>query len=193
MLTQLSSVKTRLAILETDLTYDAILTNAIVAVSRRFDLECSRTLARTENLLQEFEADSTEISLACYPLETITRFELKSSEQAGWVEQTSVDYLLRHSCFVSLSEPLGDPHDQARLTYTGGYVLPGSVPAAGQTLLPDEIEQAAIEQVAFWFQNRSTVGVLELWPAGGVFQKFAGSDLLPSVMAVLARYKRWQL
>jgi len=56
MLTQLSTVKTRLAIDEFDLTYDAILTNAI---SFRFDNETNRTLARTVNITQEFDATDT--------------------------------------------------------------------------------------------------------------------------------------
>src|SRR5882724_9317680 len=45
MLTQLSTVKTRLALTVTD--YDGILTNAIKAVSDRFDKETNRTLSRT--------------------------------------------------------------------------------------------------------------------------------------------------
>src|SRR5437016_14618066 len=43
MLTQLSTVKTRLAVVVTD--YDDLLTNAIKAVSARFDKETNRTLA----------------------------------------------------------------------------------------------------------------------------------------------------
>jgi hypothetical protein len=30
-----------------------------------------------------------------------------------------------------------------RVTYTGGYVLPGASPGAGQTALPDDLESAA--------------------------------------------------
>ena len=44
MLTQLSTVKTRLALTVTD--YDGILTKAIKAVCARFDKETNRTLAR---------------------------------------------------------------------------------------------------------------------------------------------------
>ena len=47
MITQLLTVKTRLGIDEFDVTHDALLTNAIKAVSARFDQECNRTLART--------------------------------------------------------------------------------------------------------------------------------------------------
>jgi hypothetical protein len=56
MLTTLATVKARLAIDEFDLTYDTILTNAINAISFRFDKETNRTLARTVNITQEFAA-----------------------------------------------------------------------------------------------------------------------------------------
>lgn len=105
MLTQLSTVKSRLAIDSFDLQYDDILTNAITAVSFRFDKETNRTLARTVNFTQEFEADDTEIGLSCYPFESLTRFELKSTEAEGWITQTGTDFLIRRACILSLSQP----------------------------------------------------------------------------------------
>src|SRR6267142_2823677 len=105
MLTQLATVKARLAIDQFNLQYDAILTNAIKAVSARFDKECNRTLARTVGIREEFSGDDTEIRVACYPIEAVTKFELKSNETDGWIEQTNVEYLIRRRCVVSLSEP----------------------------------------------------------------------------------------
>src|SRR5437016_986355 len=130
MLTLLSTVKSRLAINEFDLQYDAILTNAIKAISARFDRECNRTLARTVGATEEFFADQTAICPACYPIEAVTKFELKCSEAEGWLEQAGVDYLIRRSCVLSLAQPLYAPRStlhapQSRVTYTGGYVLPG--------------------------------------------------------------------
>src|SRR5204863_899218 len=98
MLTQLSTVKSRLAIVVTD--YDAILTSAIKAVSDRFDKETNRTLARTTTATHEFDATDTEILPRCYPIESVTKFESKSNETGGWTEQTGVQYLLRCQCVV---------------------------------------------------------------------------------------------
>src|SRR5882672_6205373 len=128
MLTQLSTVKTRLAITVTD--YDGILTSAIKAVSDRFDKETSRTLARTTSATHEFDASDTEILPPCYPVESATKFELKSNETDGWSEQTGVAYLVRRQCVVSLHSPLSSLRSPclARVTYTGGYVLPGATP-----------------------------------------------------------------
>ena len=103
MLTQLSTVKTRLALTVTD--YDAILTNAIKAVSDRFGKETNRTLARTTTGTHEFDADETEVSPPCYPIESVTKFETKSNETDGWTEQTGVQYLIRRQCVISLLSP----------------------------------------------------------------------------------------
>src|SRR6266699_3565541 len=104
MLTQLSTVKARLALTVTD--YDGILTNAIKAVSDRFDKETNRTLARTTSATHEFHATDTEILPPCYPIESVTKFEVKSNETDGWIEQTGVQYLIRRQCIISLPSPL---------------------------------------------------------------------------------------
>jgi hypothetical protein len=195
MLTQLTTVKARLQILDTDTTYDLLLTNAIKAVSARFDKETRRTLARAENAAFEFPADTAELLVPRYPIETVTKFETKSTEAEGWQEKTGVDYLLRAGCVISLSSPLSSLPASAlcRITYTGGYVLPGSVAGPGQAPLPDDLEQAAVEQVAYWFQNREHLGLKTYWPTGVAYQQFAALDLLDSVKAVLTRHTRWSL
>jgi hypothetical protein len=191
MLTQLATVKSRLAIADT--THDALLTSAIRAVSARFDKETTRTLARTVDITDEFPADDTEILPRCYPIETVTKFELKTDETEGWVEQADVKYLLRRACVISLHSPLWTLHSElctARVTYTGGYVLPGTTPGPGQTPLPDDLENACIEQVAYWFQNRDRIGLRTSWPSNGEYRQFAAYDLLHSVSAVLRQYQR---
>src|SRR5204862_861884 len=134
MLTQLNTVKSRLAITVTD--YDDPQTSAIKAISDRFDKEPNRNLARTTAATHEFDASDTEILPPCYPVEAVTKFVLKANETDGWTEQTGVQYLIRRQCVISLSSPLSAINYQpstCRVTYTGGYVLPGDTPDAGQT------------------------------------------------------------
>src|SRR5437016_4421732 len=191
MLTILSTVKTRLVLTVTD--YDGILTNAIKAVSDRFDKETNRTLARTTAATHQFDATDTEVSPPCYPIESVTKFELKSNETDGWIEQTGVQYLIRRQCVISLSTPLSilrSPFSIARIQYAAGYVIPGDTPGAGQTALPDDLEQAAVEQVAYWFRNRDNTGMVRTWPHDGTYQAFLQSDLLLEVKTVLKKYKR---
>src|SRR5712671_5326460 len=126
MLTELATLKSRLAISDLDIQYDDLLTFAIEAISARFDQETNRTLARTVGATFEFDGDDLEISVPCYPIESVTKFETKASESAGWIEQTNVDYLIRKSCIISLSTPLNFQLSTinyqlpaSRVTYTG--------------------------------------------------------------------------
>ena len=104
MLTQLSTVKARLGISVTD--FDGLITNAIRADSDGFDKETSRALARATSITDEFSPADTEVPVRCYPIESVTKFEIKSNETDGWVEQTGVQYLIRRQCVISLSSPL---------------------------------------------------------------------------------------
>ena len=65
--------------------------------------------------------------------------------------------------------------------------------AAGQTALLDDLEQVAVEKVAYWFRNRDKTGLLRIWPHDGAYEGFLQSDLLLEVRAVLKRYERWML
>ena len=196
MLTQLATIKARLAIDSLNVQYDDLLTTALTALSSRFDRETNRTLARTVNATHELDASDTEIIPTCTPIEAVSKFEIKYNETDGWVQQANVDYLIRNSCIISLSSPLSTLNSQAstcRITYTGGYVLPGNTPGPGQTALPPDLEQAAIEQVAYWFQNRDKLGLLRYWPKDGVYLQFDKLDLLPTVLAILRKYERWTI
>jgi hypothetical protein len=194
MLAELATIKSRLQILDTDTTYDALLTSAIQAISARFDKETNRTLARTENATDEFDATDTELAVSCYPIETVTKFETKTTEAQGWQEvQPTPDHLIRHSCVIALRLPLTASRDVARVTYTGGYVVPGTTPAPGQAALPADVEHACVDQIAFWFINREKQGLKTNWPKAAVYQQFATQDLLESVTAVLEKYRRWTL
>ncbi len=198
MLSQLSTLKTRLAILDTDPQYDDLLTNTLEALSARFDQETNRTLARTINATFEFDPTDNEICVPVYPIESVSKFELKTTEAEGWVEQANIDYLIRRACIISLPITLDAPRSTltpsvARVTYTGGYVLPGNTPSPGQTPLPSDLEQACIEQAAAWFLRREMVGLDTSWPKGGILQRFSKLDLLLPVKRVLDTYRRWSL
>jgi len=198
MLTQLATVKARLSIAPADTTQDDLLTRAIAAVSARFDNECNRTLARTIGATQEFVATEREIIARFYPIETVTKFEVKTTEIEGWVERTVTDYLVRQACVISLGAPLSVVPQVSsmnpgigRVTYTGGYVMPGTIPSPGQTALPADLESAATEQVAVWHQQRDKLGLIRYWPSGGIYLVFSQLPLLPQVVASIRPYRRW--
>ncbi len=189
LLTQLTTIKTRLGI--SDTTDDTLLTNLIEFASARFERETNRSLDRAANTTEEFPADQTEIPVARFPLESVASFHLKQNETDGWLLQSNIVYLIRRACVISLSAPLGTKYEQARVTYTGGYVLPGTSPGAGQTALPDDLEHACTEQVAHWYQNRFRLGLLSMPAEGRTFFNIAQIDLLPQVQSILKRYERF--
>jgi hypothetical protein len=104
-----------------------------------------------------------------------------------------VEYLLNPTkSIVELAAPLGTSRQLGRVTFAGGYVLPGNTPGTGQTALPAELEQAAIEQCAYWYQRRDQLGLTSVSGEGGSISNFTALDLLPGVRAVLNKYERWR-
>lgn len=193
MITQLQTVKTRLGLSESDVADDAILTNAILAIGGRFELECNRQFARSATATFAFRADEMDILVDRFPLESVSKFELKESEAAGWVEQTDIVYLFNHTkSIIELSIALGTSRQMARVTFAGGYVMPGDTVGTGQTALPDALEQAAVEQVVYWFQNKDRLGITTVSAEGGSISQFAALNLLPSVVPVLKKFERWR-
>jgi hypothetical protein len=190
MLTQLTTVKNRLGI--TDTTDDTLLTNFIKSAGARFENECHRQFERTVNAIEEFSGDVTEVRVARYPIEAVGQFHLKDNETDGWQLRNGVLYVLRRACVISLGGAFGTQAQQAKVTYTGGYVLPGTTPGSGEAALPDDLEQACVEQVAYWYQNRHRLGLLSVPADGRTFFQLAQIDLLPQVEGVLRKYERWE-
>jgi hypothetical protein len=211
MLAKLSSLKERLGIPQYETAQDKILNFYLKLASYRFEKECNRFFARVENFPEEFPADETEITVCRYPIETVSRIEIMEDLSGGWQPVEDVNFVVRNQCVVSLFTPVGDWMQRGRIIYTGGFVLPGNPCAQGQTPLPEDIELACIEQTAFMYQNRERLGLVgfaglrsdyaRLFDTSSVspddqnqgirmFLQFEHIDLLPSVAATLARYKR---
>lgn len=192
MLTQLFSLKTRLRLNSFDLDDDPLLTGLLKHASGRFAKECNRIFDRGVGVTFEFRAHEMDISIDRYPIESITGFDLKSNEAEGWIAQSDVSYLISGArCLIELDAPLGTSRQKGRVTFTGGYVLPGGSVGAGQTALPDELEQSCIDQAVYWYENRHRLGLLSTSGEGGSLQQMKSLDLLPHVAAILRKYERW--
>ncbi|HWH71127.1 MAG TPA: hypothetical protein VNT26_17195 [Candidatus Sulfotelmatobacter sp.] len=188
--TLLQRVKDRLEIAEATVTWDTMLTRAIEHYSARFDRECHRQFERRAGAEQVFRADQTVLVLEHYPVEVVSKFEMRYSEGAVWQEIIMPDYVVTGESTLELVRPQGTAQGRLRVTYTGGYALPALVMPIGPKPLPDDLEGACLEQVAWWYQNRATAGVQSFGPVGGAATRFADVDLLPSVKAVLKRHQR---
>jgi len=192
MLTQLATLKSRLGLEIFDTTDDLVLTSILKHVSARFAAECNRIFDYGAGLTYEFRANQINIIVDHPPIELVSQFHLKTTEAEGWVLQLSIDYLLSEKkSVIELAVPLGTSRQLGRVTYTGGYILPGATPTGNQIALPDDIEQACIDQVAYWYQRRTQLGLVSVTSGDSTVQQFQTSDLLPQVQAVLKHYERW--
>src|SRR5437868_4625054 len=88
MLTTLLAVKQRLGLDAFDTTDDVILTNILKHVSARFSSECNRTFDYGASLKYKFRADQTNIVVDHQPIESVSTFELKTTESEGWLLQS---------------------------------------------------------------------------------------------------------
>ncbi len=191
MLTQLTTLKARLGLDPTDTVDDAVLGNMLLHCSDRFEQECNRKFAYLTNTTCEFRADQLNINCDHAPIQSVSLFELKTTETEGWLEQDNIDYMLSpQRMMVELAAPLGTSRQLGRVTYTGGYILPGTAAVAPQLPLPDAIEQSCIEQVVYWYQRRNQLGLVSISGEGGSISQFRTLDLLPHVKSVLENNER---
>ncbi len=211
MFARLNLLKERLLIPAYETEYDKLLEYFIGFTSYRFEKECNRFFKRQENFSEEFSAEQTELIVSRYPIEFVSSIEVKRNEQIGWEPVNDVTYIIRHKCVVSLLRPIGSSKEQIKLTYTGGYVLPDEPALNGQTPLPPDLEDACIEQTAYFFKNRERLGLTGFAGLRSDFQQMFDSksesqgttdsnvrlflqfekiDLLSSVRAILMKYKK---
>lgn len=194
MLTLLATIKTRLGISDTD--DDAHLTGLAEIVHLRFDQFCNRNLEHADAATYEVRADATAILLPRYPVSAaITQWDLKSNEPDGWeTEAATPDHLLdRDSGVVRLAAPLGTDRQRLRLTYAGGYILPGDTAGAGETDLPDAIQELALQQTLYLHRHREKLGLASVSTDRGSMTYHTNFDLIPEVQEALRPYQRLRL
>jgi hypothetical protein len=190
MLTQVATVKARLKLDESDVKDDVLLDQLIKLVSGRFEKEANRVFGYSAEATEEFQGDQIEIIPARLPIVSVASFALKTTEAVGW-EAAVADYVIRKSCVVTLASPLGTGKQLGRVTYAGGFILPGSDSVNGVSGLPDDVEQSCIDQVVYFYQNKDRLGLTSISGGQGSIQQLSSLDLLPSVAQVLSRYERW--
>lgn len=190
MLAQLATVKTRLAI--TGAGDDTVLTNLIELCGDRFEKELGRLLERKVSAQHECQGDAVEVRLPRYPVESIdSDIEVSHFPGEALTPRSGIAYSWqKESGVIQLPYALTGSTGRIRFVYTGGYVMPGTTPGSGQTALPDGIEHACVEQVAFWFQRRNRLGLQSMPGAGNTFFTLVKDlDLLPEVRGMLRGYR----
>lgn len=193
MLTTIEHLRARCGLDAFDTSQDTLLTALAGLVGARFERDCNRFFDRVAAAADEFSGDEVCLAVMRTPIESVASFHLKTNETDGWELQDGVDYLLIGANLVELPAPLGTRAQRLKVTYAGGYVLPGATAGAGQTALPQEIEDAVLQQCAYMFQQRDKLGLITQWDAGSSYRQWAKAEILPEVAVVITKYRRLTL
>jgi uncharacterized phiE125 gp8 family phage protein len=188
-LARLTELRERLGI--EDSVDDMLLTRLLAAFTAHAEQLCNRQFDRQAAATYRFDGDATEVLLDRFPVESITTLALREAGESTWTTQTDVAYRLNEAAgLLSLVDgPMGTRRDDARVTFAGGYVLPGATVGSGQTALPKDLEHAALEQCAHWYRQRDRLGLSSVSGDGSVSLP-PGLHLLPSVEEILKPYRR---
>jgi hypothetical protein len=191
-LTTLAKVKTLLELTETD--WDGLINELIGAVSERCASYCNRDF-ENKSRVEYHDGGGRYLYLMGLPVVgSIT--SIYGSDTWEWASGDLInadDYFLHASGMVGYrygAWPYGPK--ALKVTYTGGY---GSFfegegsPPEGYNPPPDGLEMAARTQVAYDFNRRKDVGLESVSFPDGTIQKVSSGEFLPSVKAVLNRYR----
>ncbi len=152
----------------TQTTYDAAVAQVGRGVAGLFDKHCNRQFARATGAIDYFSADRTTYIASRYPIESVVGISQREGSADAWpTEDTSLIFNADYSAgLLQFGAPLGSHLSQCRLTYTGGYWYdtsetdpPSRTPAAGATLLPDDVKEAWYLQCEAEWQVRDKLGL----------------------------------
>ena len=191
-LTTLAKVKTLLELTETD--WDGLINELIGAVSERCASYCNRDF-ENKSRVEYHDGGGRYLYLMGLPVVgNIT--SIYGSDTWEWASGDLInadDYFLHASGMVGYrygAWPYGPK--ALKVTYTGGY---GSFfegegsPPEGYNPPPDDLEMAVRTQVAYDFRRRKDIGLESVSFPDGSIQKVNSGEFLPSVKAVLDRYR----
>ncbi len=190
-LTTLTRVKALLEQPEDD--WDGLITELIGAVSQRCASYCNRDF-ENKSRTEYHDGGGQYLYLKGLPVASID--SIYGSDTWEWDAGNLIpasDYQLLSAGMVAYRYGAWPYGLQAlKVTYTGGYDAffegDGS-PPEGYNPPPDDLEMAARTQAAYDFRRRKDIGLESVSFPDGSIQKVNSGEFLPSVKAVLDRYR----
>lgn len=190
----LADVKERLGLANTD--HDDTLIRLILSCEGLFNTFVGRELLQpAADVTEYYTGCGDHLQLKRYPIIAIT-----SIKEALDYDFASADALVADEAYRILNDGVNgilfriygawfDTPDATQVIYRGGYCAVSESPGDGETALPDDIREAAIEQAGFLFKRRDDLGLSAISFEGGSISKFSAIDLLPMVKKTLDRYR----
>lgn len=195
----LAALKARLGLTGAD--HDAVLTAILAGLKDRFETEADRPLIVTPAAVTEYFTGQGEfLQLRRYPVVSITSIKIAYDYDfdSATALVANTDYRLVNDgkkgvLWRMYSDWPASPPDCIQAIWRGGYAAAGVTPGTGETALPADLQEAAIQQASYWWQQRDKVGLASVGYQGGSVSTYAQAELLRDVRAVLERYRRVSL
>ena len=196
-LATLADIKDRLGIAATDTDNDQTIGRIAAGLTSVFEMCCRRPLIITAADVTEYYSGlGTRLQLNRYPTASITTVKIAHEYifDAATALVTDTEYRLLAGGSTGILYRRGlewpMPDDCIQVIYRGGYCPAGQTPGEGETALPDDLREAAIEQSCFIFKRKDDIGLSAVSYDGGSIAKSSPMQLLPLVQDILARYKK---
>jgi hypothetical protein len=189
----LADVKDRLG--ESGAEHDTLLNRLIASLESLFDSYTGRHLiVPSADVTEYYSGRGPLLQIRRYPVVSIT-----SIKEAVDYDFTGADALVadtdyrivndgRNGIILRIYSVWDALSDSIQVVYKGGYCAAGVTPGEGETALPDDLREAAIEQATFFFKRRDDLGLSSVSFQGGSISKFSPMDLLPIVKKTLDNY-----
>ena len=197
LLCTLSDVRTRKGYETTDTSDDEAIYDIIRGVSAMFDIECNRTLllpSAAQTLTMNGRDGDTLIS-PYYPIVSVTSIKETTDydfdNTDALTENTDYRVIASQGILHRLNTVWLRGIDNIQVVVKGGYVPPSETVGTGETALPDEIREAAIQQSLFFLQRRSDIGLISVSAIGSSISKHSKLELLPFVRSILNKHRRY--
>ena len=191
----LADVKERLGITKTD--HDQAINRIISGLEAVFNGYTRRKLiVNSADVTEYFNGCGSRLQLNRYPIASITSikvaYDYVFDSADALVVNTNYRLLAGGATGIIYYINLNWPQlpDSVQVIYRGGYCAAGQTPGEGETAMPADIREAAIEQTSFFFKRKDDIGLSGVGFEGGSISKFSAIKLLPMVQEILNNYRK---
>lgn len=193
----LQDVRERVGTETATTTNDTAINDIIRGVSAIFDEYCLRTfILNSTDATEYFDGGDNVIIVHRFPIVSVTSLTESPEGTYDWDNETALTENTHFRVIKTagmIKRIVGAVFmpgvETIRLVYKGGYTAAGVTPGTGETALPNDIREAAIEQSQFTLKRRDDIGLTATSGQGLSITKFSPMDLLPMVRKILNKYR----
>ena len=177
----LADVKDRLG--KTDTEFDSVINRVIQGVESLFDSFTNRNLiVNAADVTEYYTSEDNRIAVKRYPIVSVTSIVESYDYDFDTPDAltANTDYRLvrqgANGIIYRINTNFPSIEDSVKIIYRGGYCSAGQTPGTGETAMPADLREAAIEQASFIFKRKDDIGLAGVGFEGGSISKFNPMD-----------------